>query len=197
MEHVMIDIETKGTKSNSVITSIAAVCFDINTGKRGAELCVGVDEESCLEVGLLVDPKTVEWWENQPQEVKDKLKKLKQKHLGIALVDLWCFMKNNTPENVKVWGNSARFDLGLLENAADKSGVFLAWKYWNERDVRTLVSFAPKIKKNMIFKGEKHHPLHDCYHQIAYCSKIWRRLKYNWFERLFISLTSWLKKVIR
>lgn len=191
--NVMIDIETKGTKSNSVITSVAAVCFDINTGKKGAEFCVAVSEDSCLEVGLKTDADTVKWWAEQPKEVHQALDKLDEDTLFDVLSELWAFIMVNCPKNVKVWGNSARFDLGLLENAADKVHVNLAWKYYNERDVRTLVAFAPEIKDNLLFNGKKHHPLHDCYHQIAYCSKIWRQLKYNWIERLVIDFISGFK----
>ncbi len=192
-EHIMIDIETKGTKSNSVITHIAAVCFDIKTGKKGASFCRAITENSCIAAGLMIDEATVYWWEQQPKEVKEALRNVRTTDLFRALADLWFFIKQNTIEDVKVWGNSARFDLGLIENAADKVGVNIAWKYYNERDVRTLVAFKPKIKAKMKFKGKKHHPLHDCHHQIAYCSKIWRKLKYNWLERLIIDFIDGLK----
>jgi len=35
MDNIMVDIETLGNKSNSVILSIAAVYFDLQTGKTG------------------------------------------------------------------------------------------------------------------------------------------------------------------
>lgn len=188
----MIDIETLGTKSNSVIKSIAAVFFDINTGKTGHEFCMAIDEKSCTDAGLLIDPETVKWWDNQPDIVKRAMDEFDEDYLSMVLIELWCFVRNNSDKNVKVWGNSARFDLGLIENACDKVGLNISWDYWNERDVRTLVSFYPEVKKNAVFKGEKHHPLHDCYHQIAYCSKTYRRLKYNWFQRLWIDVKSLL-----
>lgn len=76
-------------------------------------------------------------------------------------------------KNTKYGGNSARFDLGLLENAYDKAMLSIPWKFYQERCVRTLVSFNPEIKNNLEFTGTAHNALADCYHQIKYCNLTW------------------------
>ena len=51
----------------------------------------------------------------------------------------------------------------------NKIGKDIPWDYRNERDVRTLVSFNPKFKKETPFNGIEHHGIDDCKHQIKYC----------------------------
>ena len=63
-----------------------------------------------------------------------------------------------------------------LENAYSKVGNQIPWKFWNERDVRTLVSFAPNVKSEFVFKGVAHNAIDDCKFQIGYCCKIWNKL---------------------
>ena len=48
--HLMLDLETMGTKSNSAIISIGAVEFDILTGKTGREFYRNVSLQSCISL---------------------------------------------------------------------------------------------------------------------------------------------------
>jgi hypothetical protein len=164
-----------GTKSNSPILSIAAVVFDIKTGRCGDIFYQNISLDSCMKVGLSPDADTIKWWMSQGDDAKKEL--LKADNSVQTVLDSFCrFMKRNA--DYKVWGNSSRFDLGLLENALDKVNMKVPWNFRNERDVRTLVSFAPEIKDNFKFEGTKHSALDDCYHQVGYCSKIFNTL-YN------------------
>lgn len=172
MKHLMIDIETMGTKSFSSIVSIGAVEFDIDTGETGREFYTKVDLHSCVDTGLHIDPNTVMWWLTQDKEAREGIAGKDGVELTTALYSLGKFIK----EDVQVWGNSARFDLGILENAYNKLGEDIPWKFWNERDVRTLVSFSPETKENFEFKGVKHNAIDDCKFQIGYCSAIWNNL---------------------
>jgi len=80
----------------------------------------------------------------------------------------------------QIWGNGARFDIGILEDAYKACGYeTLPWNFRNERDVRTLVSFAPKIKEHYPAMGVEHHPIDDCKYQIGYCTAIWNKLNTN------------------
>jgi exodeoxyribonuclease VIII len=172
-DHVMIDIETLGTKANSVITSISAVRFSMETGVIVAELEVYVDIDSCLKYGLEIDGSTLKWWASQPnvaESIPDDCKDLKK--------SLKILSKFITKDD-KVWGNSNRFDLGVLDNAYQKTGLSLPWNFRKERDVRTLVSFKPEIKENLEFKGTRHRGMDDLKHQVEYCHMTWKRLKYS------------------
>lgn len=63
MKHVMVDLETLGTKPGSVILSIGAVTFDLDgSGRDGRTFYQRVNIQSCLDAGMTVDGDTVEWW---------------------------------------------------------------------------------------------------------------------------------------
>jgi DNA polymerase III epsilon subunit-like protein len=171
-EHLMLDLETMGHNSNSCIVSIGAVEFNIETGDTGREFYINIDLQSCLDAGLHVTGSTVYWWLQQSNEARCKL--LED---PIILADaLYSFTRWLGTNQYYIWGNSARFDCGLLENAYDKLKIPAPWTHNLERDVRTLVSFAPDIKKETKFEGVKHDAIDDCKHQIKYCSKIWNKL---------------------
>lgn len=172
-EHLMVDIETMGTKSYSSIISIGALEFDINTGVTGKEFHVGVDLRSCMDAGLKVDPATIQWWMDQSDEARKSINNMDSVPLIEALSMFSDFMKGM---NYQIWGNGVRFDLGLIENAYHILKLPIPWKFYNERDVRTLVSFRPEIRAEITHSGVAHDALSDCYHQVEYCSAIWKEM---------------------
>lgn len=174
--HLMVDIETLGTGSNSVICSIAAVEFDLVTGQTGRIFQRYISIQSCLDAGLSVDGSTIEWWMQQSNEAR-LLLSTGLTTIEVAIRDFWCFFQNLGAEDLKVWGNGSRFDLGIIADGFRAVAMLTPWKHSNERDVRTLVSFAPEIKNNMPFEGTKHTPKDDCLYQIKYCSAIFKKLK--------------------
>lgn len=167
----MVDIETLGTKPGAIILAIGAVEFDIETGKTGREFYANIDLQTSINYGFELDTNTLKWWMNQSNEARSHLF-VDEISLGDALLSFGN-MFNGT--DYFVWGNSNRFDLGLLEEAHNKAGFLIPWDYRKERDVRTLVSLRPNIKENYIHKdGVDHSALSDCYKQIGYCSEIWK-----------------------
>jgi DNA polymerase III epsilon subunit-like protein len=174
-DHLMIDLETMGNKSYSSIISIAALEFDINTGNTGKEFYKAVSLESCMVNGLLPNADTIMWWMQQNEEARLELVNAEKVSIYEALLD---FAGLFSKQDYQVWGNSARFDLGLLENAFHGLHMDIPWKFYNERCVRTLAAFKPDIKKKICDEhvGVAHNALHDCYKQVAYCSTIWNTL---------------------
>ena len=173
MNNLMIDIETYGTSSNSVILSIAAIEFDIDTGKTGKTFYVNIDPASCVNAGLKQDSQTVQWWKEQDKKAWQRLTKGRVS-LKVAMTRFNEFLSEKT---YIPWGNSARFDLGLITDAMAAVGMKPNWSFRNERCVRTLVGFAPEVKEKHVFQGVMHDALDDCRNQISYCSKIWNKLK--------------------
>ena len=167
--HLMVDLETMGTKSNSAIISIGAVEFNIQTGETGREFYRNIFLQSCIETGLQVDAATIMWWMRQNDDARNSLIEIPSFSIQQALIDF----KEFCNKDYQIWGNSARFDLGLLENAYDKISISIPWKFKQERCLRTLVSFNPEIKHSIEFEGTAHNALDDCYHQIKYCHLTW------------------------
>jgi hypothetical protein len=164
--HLMVDIETMGHKSSSAIISIGAVEFDIETGETGAEFYRNVSLQSCIDAGLKMTPETVMWWMQQTNKARADVL-VNNVHINHALYEFAQFCN----KEYQIWGNSVRFDLGILENACDAIKMPICWDFRKERCVRTLVSFCPEVKENHTYNA-----LADCYNQIDYCSKIWNSL---------------------
>jgi len=175
MKHIMIDIETMGTKPGAIILSVAAVEFDLSTGKTGLVFHQTIDPESSQKAGMKLDFDTVVWWIKQGKEAQKVIVENTGNKLEKVLTKLADWIKDYCDENVYVWGNSARFDLGLLQAAYEVFEMDIPWNHYNELDVRTIASFGREIKDNMAFEGVKHNPLDDCYHQIKYCSEIYKQ----------------------
>lgn len=170
--NLMLDIETLGSVPYSCILSIAAVEFDINTGNTGKEFYRGIDLKSCLDMGLIVNASTIMWWMQQNEQAREELATGNKPPIKQALNEFSSFCDNG----YEIWGNSARFDCGILQNAYNKADIPIPWDFRKERCVRTLVSFKPDIKANYPFHGTAHNALHNCYFQVGYCSKTWRYL---------------------
>jgi hypothetical protein len=165
----MVDIETLGTRSYSIILSIGVVAFDLKTGNTGDEFYRTIDVASSKEVGLTSDASTVEWWRKQDKSVRDALTK-NTAHIHQVLTQLLAWFDMQTYERF-MWGNSARFDLGLLENAYERCKLIPPWAYYNERCCRTIVALNPEIKNSLPKPTGAHHPIIDCKHQIDYIVK--------------------------
>jgi hypothetical protein len=170
-KHVMIDIETLGTESYSSILSIAAVKFDFETGQYYEEFYKKVSLKSCLDLGMKVNADTIYWWLKKDDKSRIELTE-NLNELHHVLSDFSVFIN----EYDLVWGNSNSFDLGLLSNAYALIKRNTPWKYYNERDVRTLVSLYPQIKKETPDYGVHHNALDDCKFQINYCVALAKKL---------------------
>ncbi len=135
--HLMLDLETLGTRRDSAILSIGAVSFDPDSEKIGEQIHLGVDVVSCQEHGLYIDAGTVMWWlEKEKQDFP------KPAHpLAYALHLLSSFYKTQGCE--AVWSNGATFDIPIIEFAyySLKADV-TPWKYWDARDTRTVFWLA-------------------------------------------------------
>ena len=119
---VMLDLETIGNKSNAALLSIGAVEFNIKTGKTGREFYKVIDLQSCLDVGLRVDASTFYWWLQQNQQARDAIC-VDKKHSLQTVLHMFSVWMNDCIENIEIWGNGVRFDIGLLEDAYVACGI--------------------------------------------------------------------------
>ena len=134
---LMIDLETLGTKPNSVILSIGAVAFDEN-GIHD-EFYVNVDLENSIALGFGIDPSTVYWWLKQDSVAGSVLGE-RLETVEDSINQLFCFIENIHAD--EVWANSPSFDLVMLKNAYEKAGDKTNWNFWQERDFRTFLSLT-------------------------------------------------------
>jgi len=176
----MIDIESLDNKSGAAILSIGVVLFDQTFNILEDTFFETIDLDSSLQAGLKVSGDTFYWWMQQSDEARRALYGVElydnkgnsyyeRKKLGHVLHLLTEYLYKYDIKGV--WGNSARFDLGILQDSYEAIGKKLPWKYTMERDVRTIVAFRPQIKKDIVNAASditKHHPIDDCKLQIEY-----------------------------
>lgn len=174
MNHIMIDIETMSSESNAAIVSIGAVQFDMQTGDTGKTFYLNVDLQSCIDSGLGLSASTIMWWLKQDKESQTSLFDCPVS-LNVALLSFEGWLDDANAIDCQILANSPSFDCVILKNAFNAVGIKLPWNYWDERDCRTLVSFASQIKREMV-NDLSHDALSDCKFQVRYCSAIWNSI---------------------
>lgn len=181
MNHLMIDLETMGNKPNAPIVSIGAVFFDPSTGELGADFYRVVNLKSSVDGGAIPDPDTIMWWMKQSEPARMAICDEDAISISSALIELNTFILDNTDiDNVQVWGNGATFDNVILRVSYERELVPCLWKFWNDRDVRTIVELGRSLgfnpRRDIPFEGDMHNALADARHQAKYVSAIWQKL---------------------
>lgn len=181
--HLMVDIESMGEKPDAPIVSIGAVFFDPASGQTGPEFYKVISLESAMEWGGVPDASTILFWLKETSEARSEIVMDHAIPLDDALLQFKDFIAENAAngkDTVQVWGNGATFDNVLLENSYARTGISCPWKYWNNRDVRTIVELGKAVgytpRHEIPFEGEPHKAISDARHQVKYVSAIWQHL---------------------
>ncbi len=172
MKNIMVDLETLGNNSQSVILSIGAVEFD-ETG-LGSTFYMAVDPESCVRAGLMMDVSTVMWWMKQSDEARAAFDRSKE-NLAYALTSFSQFVTNCAGDDAEVWGNGATFDNVILDSAYRATGQTKPWKFWNDRCYRTLKNLYPQVP--YVKPNVAHNALEDAIAQARHASQILREMR--------------------
>ncbi|EPB6698339.1 3'-5' exoribonuclease domain-containing protein [Escherichia coli] len=175
--HLMIDLETMGKNPDAPIISIGAIFFDPQTGDMGPEFSKTIVLETA---GGVIDRDTIKWWLKQSREAQSAIM-TDEIPLDDALLQLREFIDENSGEFfVHVWGNGANFDNTILRRSYERQGIPCPWRYYNDRDVRTIVELGKAIdfdaRTAIPFEGERHNALDDARYQAKYVSAIWQKL---------------------
>ena len=164
MKHIMVDLETWGTKPYSTIISIGAVYFDpTKTGDAAIkdEFYVTIDPIASERAGFRKDADTLAWW-LQPSQGAAWKEWYETVHLepqaaffglGQWLHGLFDLSKDPTAHDdvqvkerdtfdpaahIAVWGNGATFDNTLLRQGYELLQMEPPWKHYNDRCFRTM-----------------------------------------------------------
>lgn len=177
---IMIDIETLSTHTNAVVIEIAAIEFNKNNGNIGEVFHRKIENKHWFLLNdRHIDPLTLKWWMQQPDEARNNLFECGEDDGNIFDVisslssfvkrcDNKYYEKGVDERTVTVWGNGSIFDISILQNLYEELNITVPWKFWAVNDVRTIVALNPSIKENCTFEGVKHFAVDDCKHQIKY-----------------------------
>lgn len=189
MSNIMVDIETLGTTPGCVISSLAAIRFNLidpneeEYENNGDVFHESISIQKTLGVDLEINPNTVLWWLNQSKEAQEYFVKVQKIALPLSQVltrfSLWLAKFHKMSPVVSLWGNSNRFDLGILEATYLRSNLPIPWDSRKERDLRTLVMLSPNDYHPSDYRDTIHDPIEDCKYQIKVAKTIYNKLKIN------------------
>lgn len=176
--HVMLDLETLGTRPGCSILSIGAVEFNFASGKLGAEFYEVVNRKSCAAKGLVEDPKTVEWWNGRSAEARKILAEVETatNGLGGALTKFTGWLQQFGKRDLMVWGCGADFDQPIIAACFDVVSMPLPWMFYNNRCYRTLRGIG-NMKGEPPRHGTYHHALDDAKTQAINAITIAQKLR--------------------
>lgn len=180
--HVMIDIESLGTKPGAVVASIGAVVFQPTYREPiGRSFSSTIDIADAQKRGLTIDADTLAWWMHQSEQARASTFR-GEWHLDEALAHLIAFVDEarafSTDGDLRIWAHSQSFDLALLEAAFAVIDRRAPWNFREPRDTRTLFDLAGlDFKAFPAEPGEvEHDALSDARHQVRAVIEAYRLL---------------------
>lgn len=175
MKALMLDIETYGVLPTSIVLSIGAVVMNFDDSTIGQRMHVNIDMEDCEFYGMTSDQSTIDFWAKQSPEAKrrtfnkDTAVKLKD-----ALTRLTKFHQASGAS--EVWACGSDFDFPILTNAFSLVGMDVPWRFWDQRDYRTMgAAHSVDVPKPAKSKGT-HDALVDAEHQANHLLVIFKHI---------------------
>lgn len=162
---LMIDLETTGTKAGCCILSIGAVGYDRN-GKK-VEFYRQINHAESIIHGFKDEEETLNWWKLQEKKVLLEAFGGEANPENAAL-DFASFIGENFEPlkyGFEIWCKGSDFDFPILNFFLENFECGNLWKFWTQRDYRTIAACFPFIKeaeKN----GEAHNALEDARAQL-------------------------------
>lgn len=173
MNHVMIDLETLGTAADSVIMSIGAVRFDLDSDKiDDAGFYASISIDSNLDYKRRIQEDTLQWWLKQTPAAQAVFHEPKQT-FETALLGFSDWF--SSPKSF-VWSMGADFDLPMLAHGFHQIVTDVPWAHWNSRCARTYKGLPQAQGITVPRIGTHHNALHDAIYQAKLMQAIQRVL---------------------
>lgn len=180
----MVDLETMDNVASAAIVSIGAVECDLTTGEIGSGFYRVVDlKDQVNKHNMTIDSKTLYWWLANSEGARAALcvdGKISLEYMCRNFKS-WVESLKTPAENIRLWGNGASFDNAIISYAFRQFDMKTPTKFWNDRDMRTIVGFYPsqmqeKWRRTTIKQGDFHNAMDDAKNQVRYCSHILKEL---------------------
>ena len=171
--NIALDLETVSTERNAGILQIGAVIprFDrLELPPSFAHtFSVTIRYEDVLDMvskaHCHLDDGTMQWWQKQDPETRKEV--FSGQCSYVDAMRLFCewidYVRESSGHEVAIWGNGSDFDNPILTNSLDACGIHGVWKYYNNRDLRTLrallpidIKSIPNIKPHTALSDAKH-----------------------------------------
>lgn len=166
--HLMIDLETFGTRPGCQVRSLGAVFF--SPGGLGQTFYANFRTDLQAERCLHQDPDTVAWWARQGEDVRLALEENQEApEMALARFRDWIGARATFKE-VRIWGNGANFDEPILGELYRVYGIEQPWRYSGSRCFRTLRALSG-VKAPAV-PARPHHALDDAVAQAQHAIAI-------------------------
>ncbi len=135
--HLMLDIESLGTRPGAVVMSVALVRF---SDLAHVSINLNIPEQQALR--LEIDPATHAWWGKQDPVAWDAATRAPLPlATGLQYIADWIGWACGNGDAL-LWCHGATFDAPLLGEVYRRAGRAEPWAYWAVRDTRTLYDLA-------------------------------------------------------
>jgi DNA polymerase III epsilon subunit-like protein len=139
--HLMLDLETFSTETNSVIASIGVVEFGPNgLGEEYYKVCYKGQSDRHVSISTMM------WWLEQSEEARKALTSKEIEVVKLAEV-LDYLTKKVEFKRHKIWSKGVDFDIVILRNAFASHKKSIPWPFYSICDVRTLSNIYPEYKE--------------------------------------------------
>ena len=146
MKDLMIDLETLGTNTNTVVLSIGACFFDVDRHLIGPKFYTTLSIQDQLAKKREINSNTLKWWMKQSAGARNVFNE-QETDTTIALCSFIEFIEQNASTNLSPWGNGSVFDISILESLLNDYGLPVPWKFTNVMDLRTFRRFVAGNQK--------------------------------------------------
>ena len=161
MTHIMIDLETMGTRPNAPIVAIGAVGFTKTEVRVDTAFEVNIDLEDAIRQGGVPSKSTQVWWAQQSQEAQDAWKTNPHTVVdALAKFEQWLWTQGRLEG---IWGCGSDFDNVLLSETHVRIGRKLPWRFYMNRCYRTMKALNPDVVMDR--KGTYHRSVDDAISQ--------------------------------
>ena len=168
MQDLMIDFETLGTGPDTLVISVGAQFFDLETQQLGPTFYMAFDIEDQMKKGRTFTKSTLQWWMNQTGAAKKVFhEQAKPTKLILENFAAWC-KANGGKKYLKPWGNGATFDISIMESLYADFELECPWLYYNVMDMRTFRRFIANDAKVPKEEGVNHNALDDAKNQAKF-----------------------------
>lgn len=148
-EHVMLDIETLGTRAGCVMFQVGVVAFNLaNDSEQGRVFDISI--QSSLDHGFKIEESTLKWWATDQKDLFAKLINRESMDVTAFINRFNAWYMTYANEETYFWANGTHFDVAILEAYLRVHGASTPWRYNRVRDYRTILhpwfdgyTFAP------------------------------------------------------
>lgn len=173
--HIMIDLETLDVTPTAVVLSIGATAFYFDkisgTPESFAKPVFVSEFSNNVEVlpqmlsGRSVSQDTLDWWTRQSMEAKTRIihpkGAISAPDAALDNLDDWAAAQEGFDY---IWCQGGSFDFPILTNFYRSRDRYPFWKFWQERDSRTIISMED-VDRDRIRKANElthHDAVSDC-----------------------------------